>query len=73
MSKFDILTRKKMEADLKASLRQHIEQWVEANCADNPEWAENWFAPETPERMTDAAWLVFKSSHDGQRFQKENG
>lgn len=73
MSKHDILTRKRMQDALKASLRQHIEQWVNANCDNNAEWAENWFAPETPERMTDAAWLVFLSSHDGQRFQKENG
>jgi hypothetical protein len=57
-----------MQERLRESLRIHIVKWIEANCDDNPYWAEAWFAPETEDRMTEVAWQVFMSSRDGQRF-----
>lgn len=56
---------------LRDSLAHHIGLWIEANCDDNPYWAEAWFAPQTEGRMAEAAWQIFMSSRDGQRFAKE--
>lgn len=71
MSMEDFMARKGSMEALQQSLRDHIEAWVAANCEDNKFWSEAWFAHKTPERMTDAAWAVFMSSRDGQRFAEE--
>ena len=62
-----------MSTRLKEALEAKIAQWVEEE-SDQDDWAEAWFAPETTERMAAAAYLVFLSSRDGQRFQgREEG
>jgi len=55
---------------LEATLLEKINQWVDENC-DADDWSEGWFAPETPDRMAQAAMLIFLSSRDGQRFVEE--
>lgn len=62
---------RKAERELRDSLLDHISAWVDANCTDNIFWAEEYLADATPDRMAEAAWLVFLSSRDGQRFYRE--
>lgn len=70
-SKHSLEARKAMQKALKESLHAYIGEWIKANCDDNPYWSEAWFAGETQDRMVEAAWLVFMSSRDGQRFAEE--
>lgn len=62
---------KQAEQQLRDSLSHHIGLWIEANCDGNIFWADAYFAPETERRMAEAAWMVYLSSRDGQRFLEE--
>ncbi len=59
-----------MSTRLKAKLEEKIEKWIGSQC-EYGDWPETFSYNELAQHMADAAFAVFTSCVEGQRFAKE--